>query len=854
MGPWKMSLPWLLLLFASTLVHAQSPGRAGFGELPRQPARRNFDGPGTPWNAPLPAAAPLPTYPTGIWPPAYVQSEELRPHPWAQQQQARHQQMQASAQPHHVHQRSLSPTPTSAPLTPAHLGWPGLSGPGSAQIPVTRPGDQSIGGGPGGPGGLGGFGGFAQHHVPVREPHGGMLQKEAGASSKQGDRGGVEGAGASPQVYNTWALAVGAVLFLLVLQRRSDQKVLGGAKMMSQAAKLKAWLERSSSTSRSAGRGPPPQPTGASHGHARVPHGVEEPTKEAVPVKVAKVEEVDLKEPEAEAEHVEVERSAEVKEAMVEMDGRLMSIDQLCEEVGARRVAAVASPGSEASPGPTGPAGDPIELPAPAPSRSRVWRGRQASSPAPISAAEVAGPPLTGTALEERDVPALAACREEEAVHHSEPSSGSPRRELQHHLSAVREVRTEVWEALSARPPEDDWSWGAGEPKAARDGCIYFAGGPPPLRRPPAVGVARSGRSWCAGGAGRSSAVSVASSKAAVSDDELLELETQLEDGKFIMAKALRYRPTGCFLRLPGGREGFLPVEHMVPRTEANTNAVRKTVTAAMDASGRLAVRELGAERATMLKRREEVLKSEDLDARRRKMEERIDQLKENYSPNKLMVGFVSSVQKNGIFVSVIDGLDALIPIKELPAKFLVPAESPEASKGQMKPSLEVGQAVQFRLIRYSYQSDGFTASMLPPENRTRPARQRPTGGFEEELERPPSPDNSALGKAWAAKGYSAVSTEAAAELNEWLRSKMEDKKSKKGSKSAVKSTQNTYLVSILRGMNTKAVGSIDLEKNISEKEIKQAAVDLLQKQGHLKAGEQHKGVTITKNIINVKL
>lgn len=94
--------------------------------------------------------------------------------------------MQASAQPHHVHQRSLSPTPTSAPLTPAHLGWPGLSGPGSAQIPVTRPGDQSIGGGPGGPGGLGGFGGFAQHHVPVREPHGGMLQKEAGASSKQG--------------------------------------------------------------------------------------------------------------------------------------------------------------------------------------------------------------------------------------------------------------------------------------------------------------------------------------------------------------------------------------------------------------------------------------------------------------------------------------------------------------------------------------------------------------------------------------------------------------------------------------------------------------------------------------------
>lgn len=31
-----------------------------------------------------------------------------------------------------------------------------------------------------------------------------------------------------------------------------------------------------------------------------------------------------------------------------------------------------------------------------------------------------------------------------------------------------------------------------------------------------------------------------------------------------------------------------------------------------------------------------------------------------------------------------IGGQDALIPIKELPAKFLVPAESPEASKASL--------------------------------------------------------------------------------------------------------------------------------------------------------------------------
>eukprot|EP00435_Cladocopium_sp_Y103_P065355 s278_g27.t1 len=207
------------------------------------------------------------------------------------------------------------------------------------------------------------------------------------------------------------------------------------------------------------------------------------------------------------------------------------------------------------------------------------------------------------------------------------------------------------------------------------------------------------------------------------------------------------------------------------------------------------------------------------------------------------------TVQKNGVFVSVIDGLDALVPLKELPPKFLIEDDG-EAGK-VVKPTLEVGQAVQFRIIRYSWQSDGFTASMMPLAERSRSgpgARGRPRQ--EEELDRPPSPDRSEGAKVWAAKGYSVVSSEAALELNQWLRSKMEDKKSKKGSKAVVKSTV-TYLVSIARGMNTKAVGSLDLEKNVSEKEVKQAAVELLQKDGHLKAGEQHKGVTITKNIIS---
>ena len=48
-------------------------------------------------------------------------------------------------------------------------------------------------------------------------------------------------------------------------------------------------------------------------------------------------------------------------------------------------------------------------------------------------------------------------------------------------------------------------------------------------------------------------------------------------------------------------------------------------------------------------------------------MEDAIDQLRENYNPKRVMVGFVSSVQSFGVFVSVIDGqVHASRPFLEL--------------------------------------------------------------------------------------------------------------------------------------------------------------------------------------------
>eukprot|EP00439_Symbiodinium_sp_Y106_P021717 s7663_g2.t1 len=400
--------------------------------------------------------------------------------------------------------------------------------------------------------------------------------------------------------------------------------------------------------------------------------------------------------------------------------------------------------------------------------------------------------------------------------------------------------------AASVLPPKaEDWGWGAGHPQAASDGCIYFAGGPPPGRqKPTAQAPPKTGRRWQAGG-GRTSSVPDTSL-----EKELLELDVKLEqDSNFFLAKPTRFRPQGCFLRLQGGQEAFLPVEHITPHADASTNGVRSIVTQSSK-GGRLRVREIGAGRVSMLTPNEEALRCKELEARRRNMEEKIEQLRENYNPAKWIIGFVSAVQPNAVYVSVVDGQDARIPLKDLPAKFLMPAED---GSGEAKPTLEIGQAVQFRLVRYSWGSESFAASMLPVAERQQRTRERdrPT---DLEAERPPSPDRSEGAKAWAAKGYSVVTHEAAVELNGWIRSSIEEKKSTKGSKALVKTSNKTYLVSVVRGMNTKAVGSIDVEKNVSDKEVKQAAVDLLFKQSLLKAGEQHKGIVITKNIISIKL
>lgn len=361
-----------------------------------------------------------------------------------------------------------------------------------------------------------------------------------------------------------------------------------------------------------------------------------------------------------------------------------------------------------------------------------------------------------------------------------------------------------------------------------------------------------------------------------------------LEAEGFVPARPLRFRPTGCFVRLQGtGAEAWLPVEHMEPRTEAATAAIRELMRGLP--GGRLRVRETGEGEVSMLSERAAKAKAAEIDARRRMIEEGIALLRESYDSRKWLSGRVSAVQPTGAYVSVVEGKDALVPLAEMPEKFLTGAGEGKggepgaegARREDSKVNLQVGQSVQFRVVRYAWQSDAFYASMLSYEEsvaRRNAARGMPPGpgprstpaavrasSIDPSVLRDPAASSSRDrarsidapkdSQRWANKGFSIVNSSAADELNAWLRQSTEDKKlTGKAGKAGVKSSDRKFIVNVVRGMNSKVVGQITLPMKASDKEVKDAALSLVTKEGELKAGQDHKGVAIAKNIINVKV
>jgi len=230
--------------------------------------------------------------------------------------------------------------------------------------------------------------------------------------------------------------------------------------------------------------------------------------------------------------------------------------------------------------------------------------------------------------------------------------------------------------------------------------------------------------------------------------------------------------------------------------------------------------------------------------------------------------------------VSVVEGKDAFVPLGEMPEKIVESAAGEDDLTS--RPTLQVGQAVEFRVVRHSWQTDSFLASMLSYEEsvaRNRAARGQSSGprsvppaarhapvepssrlesaaGSSRERPRAASPEISRPPpKHLVQKGFSFVNSAAASELNAWLKASTQDSRNRSSSsKAGPKVNEKKYIINVVRGMNAKVIGQLTFPTRASEKEVKDAAVDLAIQDGQMKAGQDHKGVTIAKNIITVKL
>jgi len=368
--------------------------------------------------------------------------------------------------------------------------------------------------------------------------------------------------------------------------------------------------------------------------------------------------------------------------------------------------------------------------------------------------------------------------------------------------------------------------------------------------------------------------------------EELIEsVRPDLEKG-FELAQPLRFRPLGCIMRMDeGGDETFLPVEHMRPHVEASTSAIRERMRAL---GTRVAVRrfeEVGC--VTMLSKSEVSSRSKELAQRKAAIEAGIDRLRKGYDPKKWMSGRVSTAQANGIYVGVVEGKDAFVPVSEMPDEVTRPMY--DNDKGKLrKPVITAGSAVELRVIRHSWESDSFIGSMLsfedsvakrnakrgPTTNKAKvqaqtaaaAAADSPFAGATPKLDpigpaeaSEPTPAlqelDSKTAERLAAKGFTIVKPSVAAELNAFVKRDLAEKRAAngRGGPKMAKSADKQYIVNFTRGMNSKVIGNLTFARNVSDKEVKDGALKLALKDGHLKAETESKGVTISKNIVTVK-
>lgn len=209
---------------------------------------------------------------------------------------------------------------------------------------------------------------------------------------------------------------------------------------------------------------------------------------------------------------------------------------------------------------------------------------------------------------------------------------------------------------------------------------------------------------------------------------EVHQATAQLPEA-WVEARAIAIRPgSGAFVLLPQ-KEGqaWLPLQKVKPPVDNNGDDFTK----AMKSSLRVRVQgydpEVKLPSVTMWSVAEEAdwprsYQREAVKARRerqwRKEQERLS-LRHNLDPNRWVDGTVVGVKPYGIFVNIMEDVDVMVYVRDIPEVFTVPF----GPDGERAPDLELGEEVQIRLLSHlgvePNGRDKYRCTMMPQSSQT---------------------------------------------------------------------------------------------------------------------------------------
>mmetsp|Transcript_111952 Transcript_111952/g.280485 ORF Transcript_111952/g.280485 Transcript_111952/m.280485 type:complete len:661 (+) Transcript_111952:153-2135(+) len=272
---------------------------------------------------------------------------------------------------------------------------------------------------------------------------------------------------------------------------------------------------------------------------------------------------------------------------------------------------------------------------------------------------------------------------------------------------------------------------------------------------------------------------------------------------------------------------------------------------------------------------------------RETRMEQERVRYQQNWDPLRWVCGIVKAVKNFGIFVTLAEGFDVMVPVSQIPQEFT--AVSKEQGSEERIPDLLLGDEVELRILAYlgadAKGKDRYRCSMLPPSGGGadaaagkgvgKHAERQKSGAAAAEMEVMPLAAKELAEKHGrtdrraylAARGFTVVDQDTLLQLQEVYKSpdqaagskgrRSESSAEAKGGQGKPQGSSGRLLmVSVMAGMKGKPIGHIAVQSGMGDAEKKRMALDLGHREANdcLRNGTNVARVDITDKVVNIRL